>query len=185
MSEQETILAKAPTTSDQQEMEEPDQPLSLEIVHAAGDWDATPKLEEAVAAVIQAVVSQTDLITDPVNATVVLSSDAEVRALNAQFRGKDKPTNVLSFPADLQFGQEPGGQRELGDVILAAETVQAEANATGIPVIHHFQHLVLHGLLHLLGYDHEEDAAAEQMEALEIEILRTLGIANPYAEGVK
>ncbi len=113
-------------------------------------------------------------------ACVALSSDAEVARLNATYRGKQAATNVLSFPA----GPAPAGGgdvRLLGDLVLAAETVTREAAELGLPLEHHLQHLVVHGLLHLLGYDHEMDEEAETMEALEVRILARLGIDDPYA----
>ncbi len=98
------------------------------------------------------------------------------------YRGKDAPTNVLSFPFQpLPGGDGGGGRHHLGDVVLAAETVLSEAAEQGIAPVHHLQHLVVHGLLHLLGFDHDTDASADDMERLEAEILATLGIANPYA----
>jgi len=113
--------------------------------------------------------------------SVSLDSDAAVRELNRQWRGKDKPTNVLSFPMmQLAPGDAPGPL--LGDLVLARETLGREAAADGKPVADHFRHLVVHGTLHLLGYDHETDDEADAMEALEIEILAGLGIADPYAE---
>jgi probable rRNA maturation factor len=107
--------------------------------------------------------------------SVALSSDAVVSELNGRFRGKPKPTNVLSFPAG---NGAPGGQ--IGDIILGLETIQREASEQGIPIEHHVQHLVVHGVLHLLGYDHETPADADRMETIEIVILSKLGIANPY-----
>ena len=109
----------------------------------------------------------------------MLSCDAEVRELNANWRKQDKPTNVLSFPAPKQPGAGDD-DRFLGDIVLAAETVLREAAEQGIPLENHFRHLVLHGFLHLLGYDHETDAEAETMEALETHILATLGVPDPY-----
>jgi len=111
--------------------------------------------------------------------TVRFSSDEEVRALNAQFRGKDAPTNVLSFPA----GEVPEGEPQpLGDIILARETVVREAGEQGKTVAAHTCHLILHGMLHLLGYDHGTDAEADEMEAIECAVLAGLGVADPYAE---
>jgi len=104
--------------------------------------------------------------------TIVFSSDAEIRKLNAQFRGKDKPTNVLSFP-----GSEDD---YLGDVILGYDTVKREAKAQGKTFRAHTLHLVVHGVLHLMGHDHEQPRAAKRMESLEIKILARMAIANPY-----
>jgi probable rRNA maturation factor len=126
-----------------------------------------------------AVARHPALTFAPASACVALSSAEAVRRLNRDYRHKDKATNVLSFPAP-QHGA-PGEPRALGDVVLAAEVVRAEAENAGIAPRHHFQHLVVHGLLHLIGYDHEQDAEAAIMEGLETEVLRTLGIADPYA----
>ena len=107
--------------------------------------------------------------------TVLLTDDASVRDLNARFRGKDYATNVLSFPAP----QNPEGH--LGDIALAFGVCAREAAEQGKPLAHHLQHLVAHGVLHLVGYDHETDAEAEQMEGLERVILAGLGVPDPYA----
>jgi probable rRNA maturation factor len=112
----------------------------------------------------------------------VLADDRIVRELNAAYRGKDAQTNVLSFPFQPPPGGVPEDRPYLGDVVLAAETVVLEAAERGIAPTAHLQHLVVHGLLHLLGFDHASDSEAERMEQLEAEILATLGIANPYAE---
>lgn len=105
---------------------------------------------------------------------ILLSDDEGVRALNAQWRGKDMPTNVLSFPA-------PAGAGYLGDIVLAFETVEREARAQDKSFAAHTAHLLVHGLLHLLGYDHEADDEAENMEARERTILAALGYGDPYA----
>jgi probable rRNA maturation factor len=109
---------------------------------------------------------------------VLLADDAAVRALNAQFRGKDYATNVLSFPAAPQPG--PTAAQPLGDLALAFGVCAAEAKAQGKPLADHLRHLVVHGVLHLLGHDHEDDAEAEAMEALEREILSALCVPDPY-----
>lgn len=108
--------------------------------------------------------------------SILLTNDKEVRALNAQYRGKDKPTNVLSFPD----GEVIGGVRQLGDVAMAYETIAREAKAQKKPLKAHVTHLTIHGVLHLLGYDHESESDAETMESIEINILKRMGIANPY-----
>ena len=119
----------------------------------------------------------------PVAIGVLLADDAMVRDLNATFRGVDKPTNVLSFPAgEAALAEEPGSPRHLGDIALAHETVAREAQATGISVHDHAAHLIVHGLLHVVGYDHETDFDAEAMETLETRILAALGIDDPYRD---
>ena len=106
--------------------------------------------------------------------SVVLSNDQEVQYLNKTFRHKDNPTNVLSFPS-----KEEG---ELGDIILAYETIKWEAEEAGVSPLHHTIHLIIHGFLHLLGYDHEKENEAQQMENMEIQILKDLNIDNPYED---
>jgi len=113
----------------------------------------------------------------PVEAAIVLSEDAELRALNRRWRGKDKPTNVLSFPSGAAG---PGGRLLLGDVVLAFQTLAREADEAGKPLSDHLSHLVVHGVLHLMGYDHERPAEARRMEALEVKVLAGLGIPDPY-----
>ncbi len=105
-----------------------------------------------------------------------------LRGLNRDWRGIDKPTNVLAFPADdaVSVGAAGGPPRQLGDVILGYETVAAEARAQGKPTAAHLSHLVVHGVLHLLGFDHQTDAEAADMEAAEVAILAGLGLPDPY-----
>ena len=162
-------------------------PLQLEVLVGAGRWEAIEPAAGLVAEIARAMCQWPNLISEKSEATVVLSDDAGVTELNEQFRGHVKPTNVLSFPADKTFPEElfdnaEGAVRQLGDIVLASETVHREAKSTGIPVRHHFQHLVLHGALHLIGFDHQSDVAAKEMEAIETAILKTLGIADPYGE---
>ena len=115
-----------------------------------------------------------------------LSNDQEIHALNKEFRGYDKPTNVLSFAniddPDFEKSLTIGDEVEMGDIIIALETLQREAQEKKISLYNHFCHLLTHGVLHLLGYDHIEDDEAEHMEAFEIEILNLLNISNPYQE---
>ncbi len=106
--------------------------------------------------------------------SLVLANDQKVQSLNHEFRHKNKPTNVLSFPSDEAD--------ELGDIILAHETIVREAEEKGISLLHHTLHLIVHGFLHLLGYVHEEENEALHMEAVEIKILKTLNISNPYED---
>jgi len=110
---------------------------------------------------------------------IVLTDDSAIRALNRDWRGKDEPTNVLSFPA-----QEPGADRRaprmLGDIVIAYETAAREAEVEGKPLVHHLAHLAVHGFLHLVGYDHEASEEADAMEGLEVAILARLGVPDPY-----
>ncbi|MBS0235110.1 MAG: rRNA maturation RNase YbeY [Proteobacteria bacterium] len=149
--------------------------FAVEIIEDDGDWSQAADLDDLIEAAAQAAFEAVEADGAPRFVTVALSSDANVTDLNGRFRGKAKPTNVLSFPAG---DGAPDGQ--IGDIILGLETVEREAREQGIPVAHHVQHLVVHGVLHLLGYDHETAADAERMEAIEIDILSKLGIANPY-----
>lgn len=117
---------------------------------------------------------------------VVLADDAFIRTLNHTYRGKNKPTNVLSFPADENIERRikslTKGQKDyaLGDIVLALETLERECEEQQKTFRHHTMHMLVHGTLHLLGYDHEDDKMASQMEKKEIKILEKLGVKNPY-----
>jgi probable rRNA maturation factor len=123
-------------------------------------------------------------LTDPVEVSVLLSDDRTVKALNKEHRTKDKPTNVLSFPGDLE-SLAPGSEVLLGDIILAWQTVRSEANREHKQTDAHMMHLVIHGVLHLLGYDHECEDDATIMERLEIKCMAHLGMPDPYAANSK
>jgi probable rRNA maturation factor len=144
---------------------------------ALGDEDAIALWAERAVAAALAASGEADLARE---VSLLLADDARVRVLNRDFRGKDKPTNVLSFPAP--DGPAPPGPQPLGDIVLAYETVVREANDEGKTLADHATHLVVHGTLHLLGHDHEEERAAERMEALERQALAHLGIADPYRD---
>ena len=145
----------------------------IEIEVDDGAWtDALPDAAAIAEQSAQAALKGRPQAHDDV--AILLADDERLRALNAQFLGKDKTTNVLSFPAG------PGSDGHLGDIALAFGVCAQEAAEQGKPLANHLQHLVAHGVLHLLGYDHQCDADAEAMEGLEREILAGLGVPDPY-----
>jgi probable rRNA maturation factor len=164
--------------------------VMLEVaVDADGEWDSSRSWEElarsaAQAAIAESAFPQLATIDRPVEISVRLTGDEEVRALNAEWRGKDKATNVLSFPmldgSDLQAANIAGPELLLGDIALARGVCQAEAADKHLSVEQHATHLIVHGTLHLLGYDHLDDSDAADMEAREVRALERLGISNPY-----
>ena len=168
---------------------DPDGPSTIEVALDAGAWraqlaDPEGLCRRALDATFRRVRPPAWLERTEVG--ILLTDDATARRLNAAYRGQDRPTNVLSFPAfdrilDAAPGHPPDAPVQLGDVVLALETVRAEAAAARIPVADHVSHLVVHGCLHLLGYDHESDADAALMEGLEQTILAELGVTDPYA----
>lgn len=164
----------------------------LDVETAAGPgWDDEDSWADLARRAVRAGLSVSpfaNLIDKKVSVEVAvkLSDDAEVQSLNANYRGKDKPTNVLSFPMvqpDLLQSLENSddGEALLGDIILARETCAAEAAEKDISLHQHATHLIVHGTLHLLGYDHENEADAERMEDLEVKALASLGLPNPYS----
>lgn len=153
-------------------MAEPESDLEVDIVVGSPLWQGRHDL---LARALAAAAADTKT---PGTVSLLLGNDAAIAELNKQFRGKEGPTNVLSFPP---AGPEEGGERFLGDIALAAETIAAEAEFQGKQFDHHAAHLAVHGFLHLLGYNHDEAAEAEVMEARERAILASLGIQDPYA----
>lgn len=148
---------------------------TVEVIVESPRWNEHPTAEDTVRRAIEAAAPATERDAE---VAVLLADDEAVRAMNLRWRGKDAATNVLSFPAPAAA---PGTPRMLGDIVVAYETTAQEARAQGIPFDHHLGHLVVHGFLHLLGYDHESDAEADKMEGLEREILKRLAIPDPYA----
>jgi probable rRNA maturation factor len=163
---------------------EPEPPLrlSITVLEEDGDWSGFGPSEQTVCQAAAALAGNSQIPIDQGSeASIVLASDALVRRLNRTYRGKDAATNVLSFPFQRPPGAGPEAGSYLGDVVLAAETIQLEATERAIEPAHHLQHLVVHGLLHLLGWDHQTDTEAEAMERLEADILATIGVADPHA----
>lgn len=158
----------------------PVQPVAADILIEAGDWPDEVHLQSVADQALAASVARlSPPLSDGAEVSLVFTDDTHMRDLNRRHRGKDSSTNVLSFPqpkaANGGFGPI------LGDIVLAAETVNAEA--AGLAVDDHLTHLIVHGFLHLLGYDHETDGDADVMEGHETAILAGLGIADPYAGG--
>lgn len=155
-------------------------PVAVALSVEAGDWPPASRLRALVGRALAAAVALArPPLADGAEVSVVFTDDARIRMLNRRYRKKDKPTNVLSFPA-ARLDAEAFGPL-VGDLVLAAETVAREAAAAGIAPDDHIAHLVVHGFLHLVGHDHEEEDEAVVMENLETAILARLGIADPYA----
>ena len=164
--------------------------MMLEIaLDADEEWDSRrswPLLarKAAEAAIAESAFPDLTESERAVELSVTLTSDEHVRELNAKWRNKDKPTNVLSFPMadELDLGRANVSSMELllGDIVLAHGVCEAEAAEKGVPLEQHATHLMVHGTLHLLGYDHHKDSEAADMEAREVRALSRLGIANPY-----
>lgn len=147
-------------------------PFEIDILAQSERWQPYPYIEKYIYEAIGAAVS---VLEEPRlgELSVLLSTDLKVQILNRKYRNKNKPTNVLSFPI-----APPAPM--LGDIVLAYETVEKEAEDKGVSLEAHMMHLLIHGFLHLQGYDHENESDAEVMEALEIKALKTLKISNPY-----
>ena len=155
-----------------------------EVLVVADAWQAEPDAESVIQRAITAAAEFVDADIGEAELAVMLTDDDGIRTLNSNWRGIDKPTNVLSFPALPPSG--PSGPddapRMLGDIAIAYQTTRQEADEERKPFDHHLSHLAVHGFLHLIGYDHEQNDDAEDMETLEREILAQLGIPDPYSD---
>jgi probable rRNA maturation factor len=149
--------------------------LSVDILIESPLWATEPDCEAVLQRAVNAAAGEASSASSEI--AIVLTDDSGIQALNRKWRGRDEPTNVLSFPAH----PVSAAGRHLGDIALAFETLAREAKAQGKPFAHHLAHLAVHGYLHLLGYDHDTDREAEAMERFETRILRKLGIPDPYA----
>ena len=156
----------------------------LEVLVVAECWQAEPDAETVIHRAISAAAEFVATDVGDTELAIMLTDDTGIRTLNNNWRGVDKPTNVLSFPALPPSG--PSGPddapRMLGDIAIAYQTTRQEADEEQKPFDHHLSHLAVHGFLHLIGYDHERDDDAEDMETLEREILAQLGIPDPYSD---
>jgi len=155
---------------------------TIDISVNGGEWAGSEALAAIASRAVATAVETAGLsMTGDAELSLVFTDDAEMRAINKQWRGIDKPTNVLSFPGSKI---EPGGIAGpfLGDIVLAYQTVAGEAGLDGKAFDNHLAHLVIHGFLHLFGYDHENEADAAVMEEIERRALASLGIADPYAD---
>ena len=149
--------------------------MNISIAIEAGDWQSVVDLEILTHVAIAAALE----IDEKRSIDVLYTDDSSIQVINQKWRGKDGPTNILSFPAAPQ--PVPAGEvAHLGDLVLGWQTIVREASEAGKPLNHHITHLVIHGTLHLLGFDHETDAEAALMEAREIAILAGMGLGNPY-----
>jgi len=155
--------------------------VKLEIIAASSLWRQRPKVRSKARTAIRAAGDLSGVALHPkAEAALHLADDARLRELNAQWRGKDAPTNVLSFPL-AQAGRVADAPL-LGDIFVSFQTLEAEAERQGKSFDDHFIHLTVHGFLHLLGFDHETVKQARQMEGLEVRILAKLDVADPYRD---
>lgn len=154
--------------------------LHIDVMVEAGEWQSEGELESLARRAIDAVLDEIGTRSGVFEVSLVFTDDAHIRSLNTSWRGRDKPTNVLSFPAS-SLKRNATLPPMLGDIILASETIAREAALEEKPFNHHVSHLIVHGLLHLMGYDHETEEDAEEMEAVERRALARLDIPDPYA----
>ncbi|MFP4314287.1 MAG: rRNA maturation RNase YbeY [Alphaproteobacteria bacterium] len=162
------------------------QPAEIDIKKDEPRWEtALPDYDHLVKKAVFSALAHINALENSHNLpeiSITLCNDSQIQKLNALYRGKDKPTNVLSFPqidwSDENWHIEP--VLLLGDIVISLDTIEREAQAQNKSLANHFIHMIIHSVVHLCGYDHENDKEAEEMETLEIEILNDLGIENPY-----
>jgi probable rRNA maturation factor len=182
-----------PDQTSADETNEDESTLLVEIVTEQSDWEkgAWDGVQDdiqhaAIAAFHAGIDARTDISFPDVDIeiSIRLTDDKEMATLNGKWRQIERPTNVLSFPNGANNLEADFGELTvlLGDVVLARETIEAEAEAANLPPVNHVKHLVVHGVLHLLGFDHEIEHEADIMEALEVEVLATIGVASPYED---
>jgi probable rRNA maturation factor len=185
-----------PDQTSANETNEDESTLLVEIVTEQSDWEkgAWDGVQDdiqhaAIAAFHAGIDARTDISFPDVDIeiSIRLTDDKEMTTLNAQWRNIDRPTNVLSFPSWDGNTELYNGESGilLGDVVLARQTIEAEADGANLPHVNHVKHLVVHGVLHLLGFDHETDEEAEIMESLEVKVLSNIGVASPYKDRKK
>ena len=153
-------------------------PLDIDVIRHAGDWPLGPDIDNLARTLVEAAVETAGLtLREGGNLSLVLTDDAGIRALNRQFRGRDAATDVLSFPPAPGAGAH---DPHLGEIVISRETLRRDAEGAGKSERDHLAHLIVHGFLHLFGYDHGKEEQAAVMERLEAEILARIEIADPY-----
>jgi probable rRNA maturation factor len=151
-------------------------PPHIDIQMQSALWNAQPLASQTVREAVDAAAGA--LSTEGGEVSILLTDDSEIARLNRDWRGIDKPTNVLSFPASSHRASQ--GEKLLGDIVIAYETLEREARDESRDFLHHLAHLAVHGFLHLIGFDHETNAQAEEMEGLESSIMMRLNMPDPY-----
>ena len=171
-------MSQAPTRKRTRTKNPPQIDVQIDVIVRSARWRKRPTAKTIVKKAVLAAAEAVS--TRPIELAIVLSDDSAIRALNRNWRGKNAPTNVLSFPAAAP-GKARAASPYVGDIVIAYQTTAREAAAEGKPFNHHLAHLAIHGFLHLLGYDHDNDRDAQKMERLERRILKRLAIPDPYA----
>jgi probable rRNA maturation factor len=157
--------------------------MTVSVMVEVESWNKRPEIEQLTITAVESVLRHEGRSIDRSSVTVLFTNDEEMTSLNSAWLGKPTPTNVLSFPAPASQPVPEGESEPLGDIVLASGVVASEAEAQGKSLEFHVTHLIVHGCLHLLGYDHEAETQAGKMEAVEVEILAELGYPNPYLAG--